>query len=122
MNYIKLYRGNLSSPRQVNTDYSRALLMTVLQEFNNESMPAFFKMAFQDSQWKKSYNDLALTVPHVGCSHFMHLNESNFFRYLFVHRYLKKLDSAEKFAWPGEELKEKEENWYRFNMYAMPCL
>ncbi|XP_046844891.1 uncharacterized protein LOC124438735 [Xenia sp. Carnegie-2017] len=76
----KLYRGNLSSPRQVNTDYSRALLMAVLQESNNESRAAFFKRAFRIVNGRSLDNDLALIVPHVGCSHFMHI----------VHRYLKK--------------------------------
>jgi hypothetical protein len=39
----RLYNDHMSMPRQVNTDYSRAILLAVLKEFNNETMVDFLQ-------------------------------------------------------------------------------
>jgi hypothetical protein len=59
--------------------------------------------------------DLMLTIPHVGCSHFMHI----------VHRKIKQLSRVERTI-----LNEKNDHsedlvkdvWYRSNMYSMSLL
>jgi ubiquitin C-terminal hydrolase len=96
----RIFNGRLTAPRQLNTDYSRAILLAVLKEFNNETLQTFFQRAFRILHKRGSEQDFELTIPHVGCSHFMHI----------VHKKVKQL------------LRGKEEVWYRFNMYCMSLL
>ena len=37
----RIYNGRLTSPRQLNTDYSRAILLAMLKKFNNETLETF---------------------------------------------------------------------------------
>ena len=69
----KIFGGRVTSPRQLNADYSRAILLAVLREFNNESLCDFFQRAFRILNKNGLESDFSLTVPHVGCSHFMHI-------------------------------------------------
>ena len=96
----RIYSGRLTSPRQLNTDYSRAILLAVLKEFNNETMETFLQRAFRILTKRGSKKDFELTIPHVGCSHFMHI----------AHRKIKELARSDQNA------------WYRFNMYCMSLL
>ena len=96
----RIYSGRLTSPRQLNTDYSKAILLAVLKEFNNETLEAFFQRAFRILNKEGTEQDFELTIPHVGCSHFMHI----------VHKKIKELSRS------------KEEVWYRFNMYCVSLL
>ena len=45
-NEAKIFNGRQAMPRQVNTDYSKAIILAVLREFNNESLEAFLARAF----------------------------------------------------------------------------
>ena len=107
-----LYNGHMSGPRQINTDYSRAILLAVLKEFNNETMVNFLARAFRIVNRRGLETDFTLTILHVGCSHFMHI----------VYKKIKQLDRVERTI--QEEKKDDYEDlvkdiWYRFNMYSM---
>ena len=111
----RLYNGHMSGPRQINTDYSRAILLAVLKEFNNETMVNFLARAFRIVNKRGLETDFTLTIPHVGCSHFMHI----------VHKKIKQLARVERTI--REEKKDDYEDlvkdiWYRFNMYSMSLL
>ena len=69
----RLYSAHMSMPRQINTDYSRAIQLAMLKEFNNETMVDFLARAFRIVTRSGSKTDLMLTIPHVGCSHFTHI-------------------------------------------------
>ena len=84
----RLYSGHMSMPRQINTDYSRAILLAMLKEFNNETMVDFLARAVRIVTRSGSKTDLMLTIPHVGCSHFMHI----------VHKKIKQLSRVETTA------------------------
>lgn len=110
----RIYNGRLTSPRQVNIDYSRAILLAVLKEFNNETLETFFQRANRILNKKGTKSDFELTVPHVGCSHFIHI----------VHRKIKELSRKER-STRTDERKQTEvidDVWYRFNMYCMSLL
>ncbi len=47
----RIYSGQLTSPRQLNTHYSRAILLVVLKEFNNETLKTFFATSISNSQF-----------------------------------------------------------------------
>ena len=64
----RIYNGRLTSPRQLNTDYSRAILLAILKEFNNESLETFLQRAFRILEKKGLKGDFELTIPHVGLS------------------------------------------------------
>ena len=105
----------MSGPRQLNTDYSRAILLAVLKEFNNETTVNFFARAFRIVNRRGLETDFTLTIPHVGCSHFMHI----------VHKKIKQLARVERTI--REEKKDDYKDlvkdiWYRFNMYSMSLL
>ena len=110
----RLYNGHISSPRQVNTDYSRAILLAVLKEFNNETIIDFLARAFRITNRKGFERDFMLTMPHVGCSHFMHI----------VHKKIKQLPRVERaiHKTDGHPKNLREDAWYRFNMYAISLL
>lgn len=105
----------MSMPRQVNTDYSRAVLMAVLIEFNNETMVDFLARAFRIVGRRGLETDFMLTIPLVGCSHFIHI----------VHKMIKQLAQVERTVrkeknYHSEDLVK--DVWYRFNMYSMSLL
>ena len=58
--------------------------------------------------------DFTLTIPHVGCSHFMHI----------VHRKIKAIGRAQRRFKNDEKAASGLINdiWYRFNMYSMSLL
>ena len=111
----RLYNDHMSGPRQINTDSSQAILLAVLKEFNNETMVNFLARAFRIVNRRGLETDFTLTIPHVGCSHFMHI----------VHKKIKQLARVERTI--REEKKDDYEDlvkdiWYRFNMYSMSLL
>ena len=97
-------------PRQVTTDYSKAIILAILREFNNESLLLFFNRAHRLLRREGTEEDLKLTTPHVGCSHFMHIVHKN----LSAIRRLKKSTSSNN--------SNHGDVWYRFNMYCMSLL
>ena len=110
----RIYNGRLTSPRQVNIDYSRAILLAVLKEFNNETLETFFQRAYRILNQKGTKSDFELTIPHVGCSNFMHI----------VHRKIKELSRKERSNRKDESKKTEliDDVWYCFNMYCMSLL
>ncbi len=106
----KVFSGKDVIPRQITTDYSKAIILAVLREFNNESLLLFFTRAYRLLRKEGTSEDFKLTIPHVGCSHFMHI----------VHKNLSAI----------RRLKQNTKNsttshaniWYRFNMYCMSLL
>ena len=52
-------------PRQVTTDYSKAIILAILQEFNNKSLLLFFNRAHRLLR-RGTEEDFKLTIPHVG--------------------------------------------------------
>ena len=110
----KTFSGRITSPRQLNCDYSRAILLAVLREFNNENLSNFFERAFRILNMNGLQKDFTLTIPHIGCSHFMHI----------VHRKIKAIGRAQRHFKndenPPNELTR--DVWYRFNMYCMSLL
>ena len=89
-------------------------MLAVLREFNNESLRDFFERAFRILNKKGLENDFSLTVPHVGCSHFMHI----------VHRKVKAISREQRNIKNDKEqpVDEIHDVWYRFNMYCMSLL
>ena len=69
----KVFSGKDVIPRQITTDYSKAIILAVLREFNNESLLLFFTRAYRLLRKEGTSEDFKLTIPHVGCSHFMHI-------------------------------------------------
>ena len=57
----RLYNCHMSGPRQISTDYSRAILLAVLKEFNNETMVNFFERAFTIVNRRGLETDFTLT-------------------------------------------------------------
>jgi hypothetical protein len=96
----RIYSGWLTSPRQLNTDYSRAILLAVLKEFNNETLETFLQRAFRIMNRRGMTRDYELTIPHAGCSHFMHI----------AHRKIKQL------------ARSTENKWYCNSMYSVSLL
>ena len=97
-------------PRQVTTDYSKAIILAILREFNNESLLLFLNRAHRLLCREGTSEDLKLTTPHVGCSHFMHIVHKN----LSAIRHLRKTTSGKN--------SNHGDVWYRFNMYCMSLL
>ena len=103
-----VFKGNVTIPRQLNSDYSKAIILAVLKEFNAETLNAFLARAFKILQRKAEVNDFKFMIPHVGCSHFMAI----------MHRKLKGIIKAKK-----EQMQPKnQDTWYRFNMYCVSLL
>lgn len=103
-----VFKGNVTIPRQLNSDYSKAIILAVLKEFNAETLNAFLARAFKILQRKAEVNDFKFMIPHVGCSHFMAI----------MHRKLKAIIKAKK-----EQMQPKnQDTWYRFNMYCVSLL
>ena len=73
-----LYSGHMSMP------YSHAILLAVLEDFNNETIVDFSARAFRIVTRSGSKTDLTLTIPNDGCSHFMHI----------VHKKIKQLSKS----------------------------
>lgn len=78
-------------------------------------MVDFLVRAFRIVKRRGLEKDFKLTIPHVGCSHFMHI----------VHKKIKQLGRVERTM--REEKKDDYEElvkdiWYRFNMYSMSLL
>jgi hypothetical protein len=57
-----IYNGHISFPRQVNTDYSWAILLAVLKKFNNETMVDFLARTFRIVNRRELETDLMLIV------------------------------------------------------------
>ena len=110
----KTFTGQITSQRQLNCDYSRAILLAVLREFNNENLCDFFERAFRILNKFGLEKDFTLTIPHVGCSHFMHI----------VHRKIKAIERAQPHLKNDEKAPSGLINdiWYHFNMYSMSLL
>ena len=110
----KTFTGQITSQRQLNCDYSRAILLAVLREFNNENLCDFFERAFRILNKFGLEKDFTLTIPHVGCSHFMHI----------VHRKIKAIERAQPHFKNDEKAPSGLINdiWYHFNMYSMSLL
>ena len=107
----RIYDGRLTLPRQVNIDYSRAILLAAL---TTKGLETFFQGAYRILRQKGTKSDFELTIPHVGCSHFMHI----------VHRKIKELSRKERSNRKDESKKTEliDDIWYRFNMYCMSLL
>ena len=103
----RVFNGKEVIPRQITTDYSKAIILAVLREFNNESLLLFFTRAYRLLRKEGTGEDFKLTIPHVGCSHFMHI----------VH---KNLTAVKRLR---QNTKGNAGNlWYHFNMYCMSLL
>lgn len=84
--------------------------MAILREFNNESLHNYFARALRLLNKEGKNEDYKLTIPHVGCSHFMHIVRKN-------------LCAIQRLNRDVMNSKEGSKNvWYRFNMYCMSLL
>ena len=88
--------------------------MAVLREFNNESLCVFFQRAFRILNKNGLENDFSLAVPHVRCSHFMHI----------VHRKVMAISREQRNVENDKNNPDAKIHnvWYRFNMYSMSLL
>mgnify|MGYP002803810279 CR=1 FL=1 len=107
----KVFHGKDVTPHQITTDYSKAIILAVLREFNNESLTSFFTRAYRLMRREGTDEDVKLTIPHVGCSHFMHI----------VHKNLSAIRRLKQTA-KGSDGSSHGSVWYRFNMYCMSLL
>ena len=73
----RLYNGHMSGPRQINADYSRAILLAVLKEFNNETMVNFLARAFRIVNRRGLETDFKLTIPHRRCFNLLNKSKTN---------------------------------------------
>lgn len=108
-----IFKGKPQIPRQMNTDYSKAIILAALREFNGESLEQFLIRVFRILTKKASNEDLRFMVLHVGCSHFMSI----------MHRRLKAImRSRKKSSCDGDMECQQNDIWYRFNMYCVSLL
>ena len=109
----RVFNGRVTMPRQVNTDYSKAIILAVLRELNDETIEAFLNRSFRIVNKKADKQELTKMNPHIGCSHFMHI----------IHRNLMTISRAQRRVNNDEDTKDiKSEVWYRFNMYSVSLL
>ena len=111
----KIFKGRQQIPLQMNTDYSKAIILAALKEFNCESLQDFLIRVFKILQMEASNEDFKFMVPHVGCSHFMSI----------MHRKLKAIVRSRKKGNSNRSTNTKcqeDDVWYRFNMYCVSLL
>jgi hypothetical protein len=99
----------------MNTDYSKAIILAALKEFNCESLQDFLIRVFKILRMEASNEDFKFMVPHVGCSHFMSI----------MHRKLKAIVRSRKKGNSNRSTNTKcqeDDVWYRFNMYCVSLL
>ena len=106
-----IFKGKVTTPRQVNTDYSKAIILAVLKEFNGESLNDFLNRACRLLRKEANEVDYHLMVPHVGCSYFMHI----------VHRNVMAIIRSKRNS-SSDDYENRLSRWYRFNMYCASLL
>ena len=62
----KVFNNKNVIPQQITTDYSKAIILAIIREFNNESLVMFLKRAYRLLHKNGTEEDFVLTIPHVG--------------------------------------------------------
>ena len=108
-----IFKGKPQIPRQMNTDYSKAIILAALREFNGESLEQYLIRVFRILTKTALNEDLRFMVLHVGCSNFMSI----------MHRRLKAImRSRKRSSSDGNTVCKQDDVWYRFNMYCVSLL
>ena len=71
------FRGTISTPKLIMTDYSLALILIRLSEFCKETLVQYINRTFKIVTGKASDVDLKKSILHICFSHVMNLNRRN---------------------------------------------